>query len=482
VPGFLGTVDLDFTPAGSTALNLVSQYTFTAADSGRHTLLFSNLTQAEAGTLSLFAVGMPTKTAPLTVVPAALSQFVFSAPAATPAGTPFSFTITAEDKFGNVETGYTGTVHLSALANDTQAVLPADYTFTAADGGTHTFTATLTKTAGAFIAATEVAAGVSSSAKILVTPLAPVRLGMSVASTTPTGIPLNVVVSAVDRFDNVAPGYTGTVHFASSDPQAVLPADYTFTAADAGSHTFTPTLNTAGTQTHSVSDTVNPAFSSQAQISAFTVVPASFETFEVPTTTAGAAYSFTLVALDARGNVAPGYTGTVHLSSSDAQAGLPADYTFTAADGAIHTFTVTLKTAGTQSVSVVDTAHPSVTTSLSVSVAPGAVTHFIVSGRSSVTKGVGFKITVSAVDDFGNVNAGYRGTVHLSSSDSTGGTQNFTFSSNDDGLHIFSYTFNALGFQTITITDTINNSIVGSIIVDVLAQSGGGGGGGGGGP
>src|SRR5262249_60033656 len=122
----------------------------------------------------------------------------------------------------------------------------------------------------------------------------------------------------------------------------------------------------------------------QAQISAFTVVPASFETFESPTTTAGAAYSFTLVALDAAGNVATGYTGTVHLSSSDAQAGLPADYTFTAADDGFHTFTVTLKTAGTQSVSVADTAHPSIATSLSASVAPTPADHVAVSRPSAV--------------------------------------------------------------------------------------------------
>src|SRR5262249_14700036 len=227
-----------------------------------------------------------------------------------------------------------------------------------------------------------------------------------VASTTPTGIPLSVVVSAVDRFGNVGTGYTGTVHFASSDPLAVLPADYTFTAADAGSHTFTATLETAGTQTLSVTDTANPAFSSRALITAFTVVPASFEIFYAPTTTAGAAYSFTAVALTATGGLATGYTGTVHFSSSDARAALPADYTFTAADGAIHTFTATLKTAGTQSISVADITHPSAAGSLSVSVAAGAVTHFVFSGPSTVTQGVGFKVTVSAVDDFGNVNAG----------------------------------------------------------------------------
>jgi hypothetical protein len=208
----------------------------------------------------------------------------------------------------------------------------------------------------------------------------------------------------------------------------------------------------------------NPAFSSQAQ-----------------TATAGVAQSFTLVALDAAGNVLSGYTGTVHFASSDAQAGLPADYTFTAADRGFHTFTMTLKTAGTQSLSVVDAAHPSVTSSILVSVAPGAVDHFVISGPTTVTQGVGFKITVTVVDTFGNVVPGYRGSVHLSSTDASGGTQNFTFGNNDNGVHVFSYTFNALGLQTLTVTDTTDGTILGSIVVNVLPKSGGGGGGGGGG-
>jgi hypothetical protein len=87
-----------------------------------------------------------------------------------------------------------------------------------------------------------------------------------------------------------------------------------------------------------------------------------------------------------------------------------------------------------------------------------------------VTQGVGFQITVSAVDDFGNVNAGYRGAVHLSSTDAQGGTQNFTFSNNDNGVHIFSYTLHPLGLQTITITDLNNSSIFGSISENVVPK------------
>ncbi len=152
-------------------------------------------------------------------------------------------------------------------------------------------------------------------------------------------------------------------------------------------------------------------------------------------------------------------------------ASLPGFYAFTLADAGSHTFTATLKRAGTQFIQVADTLTTSILGAQNgIAVTAGAVTHFLISGPSSVTQGVGFKITVSAVDDFGNVNAGYPGAVHLASTDATGGTQNFTFSNNDNGVHIFSYTFDALGFQTISIVDQSNSSILGRITEDVLPK------------
>ena len=53
-------------------------------------------------------------------------------------------------------------------------------------------------------------------------------------------------------------GYTGTVQFSSSDPLAVLPADYTFTAADQGTHSFSFTLATVGMQSLTVADVAAP--------------------------------------------------------------------------------------------------------------------------------------------------------------------------------------------------------------------------------
>jgi hypothetical protein len=56
----------------------------------------------------------------------------------------------------------------------------------------------------------------------------------------------------------------------------------------------------------------------------------------------------TVTAYDQNGMVYTGFTGTVTLSSSDSHATLPSAYTFQSSDAGVHTFSVTLKTLGTQ--------------------------------------------------------------------------------------------------------------------------------------
>jgi hypothetical protein len=92
-------------------------------------------------------------------------------------------------------------------------------------------------------------------------------------------------------------------------------------------------------------------------------------------TTAGVAHNVTVTAEDAGGNVTTGYTGTVHLTSSDPAAVLPANYTFTGGDAGIHAFPVTLKTAGTQSITATDTVTGTITgTQSGITVNPAAAT------------------------------------------------------------------------------------------------------------
>jgi hypothetical protein len=79
--------------------------------------------------------------------------------------------------------------------------------------------------------------------------------------TVASGTPFDVTVQAVDVFGQVAFGYRGTVTFSVTDPDpaVVLPADYTFTADDQGTHTFTGefTLITPGMWTLTAADLFN---------------------------------------------------------------------------------------------------------------------------------------------------------------------------------------------------------------------------------
>jgi hypothetical protein len=75
---------------------------------------------------------------------ASASAFVVTVSGTVASGTPFDVTVQAVDVFGQVAFGYRGTVTFSVTDPDPAVVLPADYTFTADDQGTHTFTGEFT--------------------------------------------------------------------------------------------------------------------------------------------------------------------------------------------------------------------------------------------------------------------------------------------------------------------------------------------------
>lgn len=83
-----------------------------------------------------------------------------------------------------------------------------------------------------------------------------VALVASIAPALKAGKAGHLTVTAYDVNGNVATGYRGTVQFTSTDTNATLPASYTFTAADAGKHTFPSSLvfNTLGLQVLSMKD------------------------------------------------------------------------------------------------------------------------------------------------------------------------------------------------------------------------------------
>lgn len=178
-----------------------------------------------------------------------------------------------------------------------------------------------------------------------------------VGSTQP-GAAFEFTLSIQNAFATNLLAYTDTVHFSSSDPAAVLPPDYTFTLPDQGSHTFVATLNTQGTQTITATDTQLPSYN--GSLSSAVALPKvdHFQVFGPVTSTEGAASLFFVKALDASNNLVAGFTGNIHVASSDAAAFLPADGPLAGGEG---TIAVTFNTAGSQNIIISDAVNPSAT-------------------------------------------------------------------------------------------------------------------------
>jgi hypothetical protein len=292
-------------------------------------------------------------------------------------------------------------------------------------------------------------------------------LQVTAPATVTAGAAFSITVTAVDVFNNLATGYNGTVHFTSTDGAATLPADATLTN---GVGTFSATLKTAGNQTITATDTVTSSITGTSNTIA--VGPAAATHFSVTapaTATAGTAFSVKVTALDQFNNTATGYSGTVHFTSSDGAATLPANATLTSGVGS---FSATLRTTGNQTITATDTVTASITgTSNTIVVSAAAGTHFSVTAPATVTAGVAFNFTVTALDQFNNVVTGYTGTVHFTSSDGIATLPaNATLT---NGVGTFSATLKTAGNQTITATDTVTASITGTSNTIVVSAAAG---------
>jgi fibronectin type 3 domain-containing protein/beta-lactamase superfamily II metal-dependent hydrolase/predicted extracellular nuclease len=333
----------------------------------------------------------------------AATHFDVIAPANVTAGVAFNVTVEARNASNAIDTAYTGTVHFTSSSAGT---LPGDYTFTGGDNGSHTFSVTLTDTGSQSITATDtVTASINGIANVTVDPAPPppaTHFSVTAPANVTSGVPFNVTVTARDASEAVVTGYTGTVHFTSSSA-GTLPANYMFTGGDAGSHTFSVTLTATGAQSVTATDTVTASITGTANTTVDPVPPPPATHFSVTApanVTSGVPFNVTVTARDASEAVVPGYTGTVHFTSSSAGT-LPANYTFTGADNGSHVFSVTLTNTGAQSVTATDTGNASINGTANVTVAficppPPPVTAVINAADSVCTGSTGNVATASA--------------------------------------------------------------------------------------
>ena len=138
--GFTGTISLS--SSDGQIQGLPSSYTFTSTDQGTHTFTVTLETAGSQTITETSASGSVVST--IQVSPAAASKLVISGLSTAVVGTPQSFTVTAEDSYGNVATSYTGTV--SFASTDTKATLPGNYTFTSTNAGQKAFSVTFGST------------------------------------------------------------------------------------------------------------------------------------------------------------------------------------------------------------------------------------------------------------------------------------------------------------------------------------------------
>jgi len=166
---------------------------------------------------------------------------------------------------------------------------------------------------------------------------------------------------------------------------------------------------TASSVTGNASGNVNVQFTGVPG-AAFTVTGVT-----TPITAGVAATAVQVKAVNAQGVTATGYTGTIHFTSTDAQAILPANYTFTPADGGIRVFSVTLKTKGTQSITVADTVTATINgsqTGITVNAAAAAAINLTANPATITSSAVSASVlTATIVDTFSNVVDTFSGNV-----------------------------------------------------------------------
>ncbi len=269
-------------------------------------------------------------------------------------------------------------------------------------------------------------------------------------------------VTVRNQWNQLVSDYIGTIAFSSSDARATLPENYTFTLTDAGQHAFTAVFLTASLDnflraTDTVTDTLT---GEQTGIEVLPADPAKIDVIAGTPQTAqvGTAFTSPLVVrvTDAYSNTVPGmpvtytgpvigagmvYTGTNPVSTDlTGQASLIAGPNTTSGS---YQVTASVETMGVLPVYFDLTNTPAPVVGLNVFGYP-----------SPVKAGSIHPFTVSAVDQYGNVNPNYRGSTYSLSSDPLAILpQDYLFTAQDAGSHVFNATLKTSGTHYITMVD-----------------------------
>ncbi len=427
------TIDIGANPGGSVLGGTPTQ----AAIAG--VAAFPDLTLNEVGTgYTLIATSgnlTPATSAPFNVVAVTGLHLVFTTqPSNVTAGTFIApaVVVTAQDAQNNPVPSFTGDVTLGFGSCAVGAILSGTTTVTAVSGNATFADLGIDRAGGCILVATSSGLQNVASGSFTVSPGAPAQVAFTIQpSTVAVGVVMTPIVRVTieDALGNPVVTATNDVTLAigANPGGAVLSGTLTKTAAS-GVALFTDlTLDQAGTGYTLVatSGTLTSAASTTFDVTAGAVTQLAV-VVTPPSVTAGTPATIVVAAQDGSGATVTGYLGTVHFTSTDQQATLPLDYTFTTGDNGVHIFTggATLGTQGAQAVTATDVLTSSITGTGSVSVTAGAATVLAFTVQpTAIDAGANFTppLLVTARDAFGNTATSFAGTVSLAIGTNPGG-------------------------------------------------------------
>ena len=366
------------------------------------------------------------------------------------AGAVDNLTIKAEDQYGNVITGYTGSHTLSftgasAIGSNTPTVTNSSGTaivFSSTPNTAITFTNGVATVSGSSngqmvlyqvgtpsIVVSDGTYTNGTGVSVTVSPAAENKLAITTqpASSITAGGTVTVGVTIEDTYGNtITTGTTGSTDtLAVALNGASFAAGTTSHAATNGTYSFTGLqINTAGTFTITASDTTDTLVTS-TNTNSFTVSPAAENKLAITTQpassiTAGGTVTVGVTIEDTYGNTittgATGSTDTLAVALNGAS--FAAGTTSHAATNGTYSFTgLQINTAGSFTITASDTTHGAVTSANtnSFTVNPATQSQLVlIPSTTTPTAGAVDNLTIKAEDQYGNVITGYTGSHTLS--------------------------------------------------------------------
>jgi hypothetical protein len=364
----------------------------------------------------------------VTVKAATTKKLKVPTPSTQEAGLAFSVTLTATDEYGNTATSYAGakTLAFSEPANSPSAKAPsypATVTFTA---GVGTASIKLYDAQSTTLKAKEGTTIEGTSGSFTVKAATAKKLTMLTPSEQEAGTAFNVALTAIDEYGNTATGYAGAKTLTFSGPANAPNGTTPEYPTSATTVTFTAGIGTASAiRLYDAQSTTLKAKEGtiEGASGSFTIKAASATSFSVPTPTereAGVAFSETVTAWDTWHNTAKGYAGAKTITFSEptnAPSGqapsYPATITFTAGVGS-----ASIKLYDAQSTTLKAKEGTTIEgTTGSFTVKAAATKKLSLPMPSEQVAGVAFSVTLTATDEWGNINTSYAGAKTLTFSE-----------------------------------------------------------------